>query len=642
MKFDISNYTISQKITGLILVYFVVAFVAIGFTFYASWQLDGGAAAINDAGSQRMRIYKIAFLLSQYSEKSSPALGRDINNTIDEFETTLDALEYGLPERPLHLPDEPSIRAKLSDIKLQWYSEKRPYIEEIINAPGETLRQKLFSQYGQELKSYVDSVNALVGMIESAQAQTAQRLRYFQIGLVSLALLGTILLIVVFMKIVIRPVRNIQKGLSSMGAGDFSTRLPVTSHDELGMLTDGFNNMAEQLQELYSTLEQRVISKTQDIELRSRELSALYETAAFLSSANATETLCDGVLGRMVVLFGAQGGVIRLVEPKGKGVPIVAWYGVSEVFLENERQLSCGECICGETVTNASAINQCIPPDIMTHHPKNVCQSEGFESILSVPIKIRRRVIGVFNLFFREETILPKSEINLLETVSQHLGAAIESQRLIDREKEVAVFEERNLLAQELHDSIAQSLAFLNIQVQLLQQEHTKGDRAQIDNILLLIKEGIQESYDDVRELLVHFRTRLEHDDIDVAIRSSLEKFEGQTGIQVHYQPEGHGVALQPEKILQILHILHECLSNIRKHANATSVNVKFVYGQECQLIIDDDGTGFDLHLDMDDTHVGLRIMRERASKISGNLAIDSAVSEGTTICLTFPLIGNV
>lgn len=175
-----------------------------------------------------------------------------------------------------------------------------------------------------------------------------------------------------------------------------------------------------------------------------------------------------------------------------------------------------------------------------------------------------------------------------------------------------------------------------------MQESLRKGQAERTSETLAHIREGIQESYDDVRELLVHFRTRIKHDDIDVAINDALEKFEGQTSIKTHYESEGHVLTLQPEIILQFLHIMHECLSNIRKHSQATQVDVHLSHGSECQLIIHDDGIGFDTNKTMSEMHVGLQIMKERAHRIKGTLTIDSSPQDGTTICLSFPRFTNV
>lgn len=640
MKFPI--LTIQRKITSLLLAYFVIAFVAITSTLFVSGRLEGGAAAINDAGSERMRSYQIAFLLGQYIDTPSKKIITEVEQAIITFEQTLIILEKGDPDRPLLLPKKQDIRLLLQEIQQTWQLRNKLLVKEILDESDKEKATLLLKKYDEDLKIFVADIDALVVMVEKSQAQATRLLRTFQNGLVGLAFVGTLLLLSFFARMVITPVERLKKGLDTMGQGDFSIRLPVTSKDEFGDLAGGFNHMARQLQEIYATLEERIRSKTNTLEMKSQELAALYDTASFLNTSTATETLCDGVLGKMVTLFSAQAGVIRLVDHKGKGVPIVACHGVSEDFLTEENQLQCGECLCGETAEDGAAVSYKVfqVPDQLIS--ESTCKREGFEGVVSVPVKARQRVIGVFNLFFNQPRILPRSELKLLETVCQHLGAAIENQHFVDREKEMAVSEERNLLAQELHDSIAQSLAFLNIQAQLLQDGLRKGQAEQIDTTLAQIKEGIQESYDDVRELLVHFRTRIEHDDIDVAIRDALEKFEGQTGITTHYQFNGNALTLQPEIILQFLHILHECLSNIRKHSQATQVEVQLSHGAECQLIIHDDGIGFDSTEDVGETHVGLRIMKERTHRIDGSLTIDSSPEDGTTICLTLPLAMNV
>ncbi len=209
------------------------------------------------------------------------------------------------------------------------------------------------------------------------------------------------------------------------------------------------------------------------------------------------------------------------------------------------------------------------------------------------------------------------------------------------REKELAVSEERNLLAQELHDSIAQGLAFLNIQVQLLQDSLRKGRADEAMQTAGQLREGVQESYDDVRELLVHFRTRMHQSDLDSAIVAALEKFEGQTGIATGFERQGSGAPLEPTDEIQIMHIVQESLSNIRKHARAGRVAVTVRRTRrEIEVVVEDDGGGFDPVNEpnvLSERHVGLRIMRERAHRIGGECQITSAPGKGTRVRFVLP-----
>lgn len=470
--------TIRKKIIGLLVFYLLVALVAIGSTLFVSWRLEGGAAAINDAGRERMRSYRIAFLLSQKAQRPTGALRADINHEIKLFEGTLKDLELGDPQRPLSLPKDAAIQAQMIKLRQTWYSDIKPLIHNIIESDDKAAQERLLTEYRPSLENYVSEINALVIEAEHANARATQMLRFLQVALVSLALLGTVLLVYLFTLMVVRPVTQLRVGIQRMANADFDVRLPVVGRDELSDLASGFNSMAAELKDIYATLERRVENKTKSIEVKNRKLA--------------------------------------------------------------------------------------------------------------------------------------------------------------EQDKEMAVSEERNLLAQELHDSIAQSLAFLSIQVQMLQEDLQHERSKEALEGLAQIREGVQESYDDVRELLVHFRTRIGSTDIATAIRSALEKFEEQTSIKTSFNMPDSAPDLQPEHVLQIMHIVQEALSNVRKHAKASHVQVEMRKNGHYLIDIQDDGVGFDTTLDAGETHVGLNIMRERANKIGAELSFSSIPNKGTHISLKF------
>jgi len=622
---------IQEKITGLLVFYFLVALAAIGSTLYISWRLEGGAAAINDVGSERMRSYHIAFLLSQQVQLPSAELRHDIEAKVAQFEQVLADIERGDPHRPLALPRDSNVRAQMDRLWQDWQFDIKPRIRRILDTPRQAEQETMLAEYRVAVVSFVEKVNDLVVMVEHSNARATTLLRTFQIALVSLALVGTVLMMSLFSVMVVRPVTRLQEGIRRMGKADFAVRLPVGSKDEFGELAQGFNQMADQLHDLYANLEQRVEEKTRSIEIKNRELAALYDVASFLNSSNATEPLCDIVLEKLAALVGTDDGMVRLVDHTGENLRIVASRGVSPAFLEAEACLAVGTCMCGEAAQDGVAASSdfSVPSD----RPRLYnCRRDGYQAVVAVPIRSQQRVLGILNLFFREPRVLPQSELRLLETVGQHLGIAIENQQLVAREKEMAVSEERNLLAQELHDSIAQALAYLNIQVQLLHDDLLNERHAEALQGLEKIREGVQESYDDVRELLVHFRTRIGSADLETALHSALEKFEGQTNVHTSFERQGVVPNLLPEQVLQIMHIVQEALSNVRKHAKASRVDVKLSCNGECALSIRDDGIGFDVSRDTGDTHVGLRIMHERAHRIGAELDMGSIPGLGTSV----------
>ncbi len=262
--------------------------------------------------------------------------------------------------------------------------------------------------------------------------------------------------------------------------------------------------------------------------------------------------------------------------------------------------------------------------------------------VAAVPVAAQRQVLGVFNLFYRDAHETSSEERHMLESLGAHLGGAIESLRLASRDRELAIAEERNLLAQELHDSIAQALAFLNLQTQMLRKALAEPDATETMRILDEIQAGVQESYADVRELLVHFRTRIAEGDVEHGIRTLLARVEHQTGMRTELRVSGAAVPLAPDDQLQVLHILQEAVSNVRKHASATRVEVEVARGADHAFAVRDDGRGFDPTGapagDGTDAHVGLRIMRERAARIGGTVSVRSRPGHGTEVVLRVPV----
>ena len=452
-----------------------------------------------------------------------------------------------------------------------------------------------------------------------------------------MAIIGTVALIYLMYLLVMRPVSRLEEGIQAMEAGDFDTRLPVESRDEFGVLAAAFNRMAARLKDLYRNLEAKVAEKTQSLELQNRELGMLYEVAALLNRPGTLEDLCRDFLRKLVKTLGADGGAVRLIEEKTGEIHLYLQENLSPGFARDEACLPMGECLCGEAAMQRISVVKLFSRNESPGKDRR-CHREGYAAVSVFSIQFKNQVLGVFNLFFCEAREFDESERLMLEALGRNLGVAIENQRLVAREKEMAVSEERNLLAQELHDSIAQSLAFLNLQAQMLDGALRRNDLPAASAGLGQMREGIQESYDDVRELLVHFRTQFGQSDVETAVRRLLDRFGSDTGIETAFRQAGTGVALSPEIQIQALHIVQECLSNARKHSGAKKVAVELDRGPVYVFRVLDDGCGFEA-TEEKQGHVGLAIMRERAQRIGGRVAVESQPGAGTRITLTVPMM---
>ena len=334
----------------------------------------------------------------------------------------------------------------------------------------------------------------------------------------------------------------------------------------------------------------------------------------------------------------------KTVQDRGDGnrrVFMVVHAGISQKLIATESVLDGDMGFCGEVLCDKTAVAETVDTIALEHPECGQCGEDGFRVVSAFQIKAHGKVLGFFNLQFRRERIFTSAEKRLIETLGQHLGVAIEAQDIKQREREVAILQERNLVAQGLHDSIAQGLNFLNLQVQMLEDSLARRDWAQMEDITPLLRAGVRESYDDVRELLNNFRVKLGSLDLAEALALTIDKFQRQSQTPVEFIQHGQGHLRAPEQQLQIVFILQEALSNIRKHAKAERVTVTLVNDHDLTLTIADNGVGFDLEqvASEKDGHIGLNIMRERAARLGGSLSLHAVRGEGTQIVLS---IANV
>lgn len=630
---------LSTKIVSVLLGFLALALMAIGATLFLSWQLEGSSAAINEAGSLRMQSYRLSVLLSQWMNAPEQANMRQrqlVDRQLQTIEAKFTLLRKGDPQRPLFLPPTRRIHDEFNIVSTHWRQQLLPLVTVMLDQQNPE-RQASWQRYYPQVDDYVASVDGLVEMIEKDSEKRTFWLRSSQLVLVALALSGTVVMIYLMFLLIIQPVTRLYDGMRSMTDKDFSVRLPVESHDEFGRLGEGFNHMADRLEDLYGSLESRVQEKTAALADQNRELALLYGIAAFLQMPQPVEAICEGFLDRITRYFQADGGSVRILEPIRGNLHMVVHKGISEEMVEAEHCIKVGDCLCGDAVVKSvSVVHNLQQMDVAQ---KLLCHREGFVTVSVFHIYARDQHLGFFNMHFRKAKTFSQHESDLLATLGQLLGVAIENLRLAMREREMAISEERNMVAQGLHDSIAQGLTFLNIQVQLLEDSLQQGNIEEVTEIVPALQAGVKESYEDVRELLLNFRSRLAEGDLVRSLQTTVDKFRRQTGIAAEFVADVDGAPFPREQQLQILFIVQEALSNIRKHAVASHVEVSLSDQKDFALTIRDNGIGFDAETlrQKGESHVGINIMRERAQRIHAAFDIASVPGAGTTVVLHVP-----
>ena len=636
MKQNVDSFHSVSKFNSLsfrlllgMLFWLVCAFVLTGYTLLLSWELENGGVAINDAGSLRKRTFQMA-LTYNYAGASA-----ELQQQQADFEQVLYNLR-NVGQNKLFLPKNASLRTQVDKIERDWRERMVPWYAQL-----QSQRQSINTSNRQMIDAYANDINRLVKLIEEDNTRNIQLLRLFQMLLIFMTFVTALTGIYFTYRLVIRPLDTLRGGIVRLALGDLNARVRKSSSDEFGLVSDGFNQMAQSLQDIHNNLEQKVADKTQALAGKNHELSNLYAVTAFLHEAHSIEDMGQGFVARMVAMTGAQGASIRLLDTPSKTLSYVAMQGLPDEMLKSNAQCSHPQqCQCSVLT------QQFFEPKHMIQVRQNMkpqeqlpCCVSGFNSVCAYPIRFIAQDLGLFTLYFTDDTSMDAESARLIEALCAQLGVAIENQRLIARDQQFAVSEERNLMAQGLHDSIAQSLSYLNLQIQMLESAIQNQEPQAVDEYLTSIKHGISESYEDVRELLLNFRTRLSEQDFNSAVHMVLQRFEAQSHVQTRLSMTGEGVPLSPRQQLQVIFILQEALSNVRKHAQATLVVIDIDNQTDFNLRIMDNGVGFDAQsvAHKQSRHVGTSIKQERARQIHAHIQITSQVGQGTQVQLTLP-----
>jgi two-component system nitrate/nitrite sensor histidine kinase NarX len=609
-----------MKLALVAMPFLVLSLLAISATLWVSWQLDGGAAAVNEAGRMRMQTYRLSLSLATGDEANHQRL-------VAAFENSLALLRSGDAERPLFVPWDDTVRARFATVERDWAAFRSQWDG---SSPVDV------SALRAQAAAFVDDIDALVGAIEVHMSHWTALQHLLQLTVLALAVTGGAVLLLTGYRFVLEPVSQLKRAIERLQGGDFSARVSGNSSDEFGTLADGFNELAGQLQSMYRNLEAKVAEKTSELQEKGERLQALYDMSTLIASATTLEDLAAGFTRRIAQVARADAVALRWSDEGNQRYLLLASHGLPQAMAEKEQCLDAGDCHCG--MPQAAAGVRVIPIRLLPQDSLEHCARADFETLLSLPIRLHERTMGELDLFFNAQVSPSEAERSLLEALVAHLSAAMENLRLDSLAKEAAVSQERNLLARELHDSIAQSLAFLKIQVQLMRDALASGNAARIQSVLGEIDAGVRESYGDVRELLVHFRTRANAEHIEPALQTTLRKFEHQSGVKARLQMQGQGLPLSPDLQIQVLHILQEALSNVRKHAHASRVWLDVQQQPRWRFEVRDDGIGFKADdPGRNETHVGLRIMAERAERIGATLEVISTPGQGSSVVLELP-----
>jgi len=265
------------------------------------------------------------------------------------------------------------------------------------------------------------------------------------------------------------------------------------------------------------------------------------------------------------------------------------------------------------------------------------------KSELAVPVKIGNKVLGVLDIESTELEAFSEADLFTAQTLADQLAIAIENARLYDETRQMAVMEERNRMAREIHDTLAQGFSGIILQLEAAEQA-LSGDTPSVEKHLNQARSLARKSLAEARRSVWNLRPQaLEQVPLAEALAQEVDKFEQNNGIRTLFSVYGDRRGLPPEVEASLLRICQESLTNIHKHAKASNVEVSLTFRDSAvELDVSDDGAGFSPRKSTRDGEgrkaFGLISMRERARGLGGEFEVQSKRGKGTLVRVMIPV----
>ena len=582
---------------------------------------QGNAGTIDVAGSLRMQSYRMSSLILAAQRQDDSQSWDNVDTAIDQFEHTLQSSGLNLTTvTPSSEPQDKEYRA----ITQEWQSRLKPQLTELSKRGRHTLQQVPVQhdlELLQNISNFVAKIDNLVKLL-ARQSENRITLLTTILGISLYITLGVVIFTMYVMHSdVLLPLSNLLFCAEKAGKGDFSIRAAHTGEDELGRLGNAFNAMAEDLSKLYRDLEARVAAKTLDLERSNRSLELLYHSITRIYDAPIAQNTYVTLLKDLEQVLGIGHGSTCLIENDSNKALVLASTLDPQNGNFNLCKLSnCAECLKNEKV-NLRQIG-----------------IHGEKQILSIPLQDMERQYGVMQMEIPPGKILEGWQMQLLEALSMHIGIAIGTAHRTEQNRRLSLLEERGVIARELHDSLAQSLSYMRIQVSRLQAVMTQHPVSEdADTILVELREGLNSAYRELRELLTTFRLKIEGNGLVPTLEKTATEFTARGNIPISINSHLAGCHLSANEEIHIMQIVREALANVIHHAKATHASVSIEHSPDdvISVIIEDDGIGLDSR-QSETHHYGMSIMQERARSLGGSFHVHTRAVGGTRITFRF------
>ncbi|SDN06552.1 histidine kinase [Vreelandella arcis] len=608
------HHSLVVRIVALLLIIGSMAIASISATIFIAHRSQGDAEAINVAGSLRLYSAQISQALQQAPTNSDERIDA-INRVTTRFSERL--ASPALTDRP-RLSSNGQADATLTSLNEQWQRDITPLIERAKEGDSRDIQRAITG-----LDGFIDAIDDFVTLLEDHNQDKISFLTQLQIW--CLVLIGLLLAVALYdlRTHLIMPLRHLIQLSQEIGKRNFAYRASVNSHDELGQLGQTFNQMAAELATSYQELESRILHKQAELERHNRALQIIHDGSRVLYGGG--NDLCSSaapMLRELEALLDIGPITLSLHNlHDNSDMEILATHSLERP--QYCRDLDCVACL--EPTQRDSRDKLQSPASRIDNHPQ----------LLELPITVGRLTLGYLTIGYSSP--ISDSTRQLLNTLSGQLATAIYLQQRIEEQQQLSLIKERTIIARELHDSLAQSLSYLKMQVARLERMQAKAVPVEQQNgVMGDLRDGLNSAYRQLRELLSTFRLSLDKPGLQAALQQTVDEFSERLGFPITFSYAVPPHLLSANEDVHILQITREALTNTLKHANAQWAGVSLSFQQaELHLAIEDDGIGLKTSASPP-MHFGLIIMRDRASHINGTLTFNNRPNGGAGVYLCF------
>jgi len=439
------------------------------------------------------------------------------------------------------------------------------------------------TQLEPNLKQLSLSIDHLIKQYQILAAKKVDMVRFSELIEFLLIAFAGIALFYYSKKQIALPIQQLVSNVRAIKAHNFDLSFP-DSKNEIGLLSQGMNSMAKEMQALIEQMQNQVDQKTQALEKANQTIEFLYLISQQLSTVKLTSP----------ILFDALNALAKHANLKK---------------------------LCLE-LNNGTFVNSSLG-----------CASFDPE-MLRIPIVIDGKPYGFISYVLSDNNL---DYTSLIESFSGLVARALYQEEYSLQAQKILLMEERGIIARELHDSIAQSLSFLKIQCAVLHRQVNEEKQSEAKQSICNIESAVADSYIQLRSLLSTFRLSVPESNFKEAVTTMISSLQQQTSALISMRQFEANFYTDASQHIHLLQIIREAIVNAIKHAQCSRIDVSCIITDESRgwISIIDDGLGF-IHESDKENHYGLSIMKQRSDELNGTLSFNR-LPNGTEVKLLFP-----